>query len=281
MTPSPTDTSCPRCGASITVPETGLNMVCEYCGHEAPVPDFDQRRKAQERDETHRRKLEAREQTERHRREREQQKKAEHAREKKRNKRDRASQARRRRWGARLATIPGCFVAIIILAATLAAPAYGLFQAGLLDAFVGGGGTTAHAAARKALLSSGYTVAANAQAVRLLGSHGDVPTVNLRSDLCYAFAVGSEALITSMNLSGPTGSSVASRSERAYGQVLTYCPESTGIHQLEVQLDQQFGRYTWSWAWKTKTTSPSTSAGSSTSVPRAPRSNTKRSTRGR
>jgi len=283
MTPSPTDTSCPRCGASITVPETGLNMVCEYCSHEAPVPDFDQRRKAQERDEAHRRQLEAREQTERHRREREQQKKAEKAREKKRNKNERTSQARRRRWGARLATIPGCFLAIIILAATLAAPAYGLFQAGLLDAFVGGGGATAHTAARKALLSSGYTVAANARAVRLLGSSGDLPTVSLRSDLCYAFAVGSEALVTSMTLSGPTGSTVASRSERAYGQVLTHCPASTGIHQLNVQLDQQFGRYTWSWAWKAKTTSTSTgsSTGSSTSVPRAPRSNTKRSTRGR
>lgn len=277
MPPTSADTTCPRCGASIAVPETGLNMVCQYCNHQAPVPDVEQRRKAMEREAAHRRHLEASEQKERHRREREQQKKVEREREERHNQHGRVKRAHRQRWAARLATIPGCLLTIFITAVVLVAPAIGLFEAGMLDAFVGGGGSTAHSAAQKALLSSGYTLAAKPQQVRLLGDSGDLPTVELRSDLCYAFAAGSEALITSMNLSGPTGSNVASRSERAYGQVLTHCPESTGIHQLQVQLDQQFGRYTWSWAWKAK----AGSTNSSQTVPRAPRFNTRRSSRNR
>ena len=287
MASSPTDTSCHRCGAGIAVPDTGLNMVCQYCGHEALVPDADARREAMEREAAHRRQLEAREQKERHHREREQAEKAEREREKQRNKREGAKRARRRRWGARLATIPGCLMAIVIIAASLAAPAIGLFQAGLLDAFVGDGGTSAQASAQSALVASGYTLGAHPQQVRLLGGSGDVPTVELRSDLCYAFAVGSEALITGLDLAGPTGGSVASKAERAYGQALIHCPESTGIHQLQVRIDQQFGRYTWSWAWKAKPSSASPSSSSSgsrstsTTVPRAPRSSSKRGSKKR
>jgi hypothetical protein len=291
MAPTPDDTTCPRCGASIAVPETGLNMVCQYCNHEAPVPDLEERREAMEREAAHRRQLEAREQKERHRRERKQADKADHQREKQRNKRERAKQARRRRWGARLATIPGCLMAMVILAVSLAAPAIGLFQAGLFDAFVGNDGSSALASAQSALVASGYTAGSHPQQVRLLGGSGDVPAIELRSDLCYAFSVGSGALITSLDLASPTGSTVASKGERAYGHALIHCPESTGIHQLRVQLDQQFGRYTWAWAWKAKpsSTSPSSSSGrsssssssSSSSVPRAPRASGKRSSRGR
>ncbi len=279
MPPSPTNTTCPGCGAGIPVPETGLNMVCEYCSHEMPVPDVEQRRKAMEREAAHKRELEAREQKERHRREREEQKRAQRERDKAHNRREQARQARSRAWRARLATIPGCLMALVIIAISMAAPAIGLFQAGLLDAFVGDGGSSAHSGAQKAMISSGYTLSANPGSVRILGSSEPI-TVSLRDDLCYAFSVGSGALITSVYLEDPTGSTVASKAERAYGHLLTLCPDSTGIHQLFVQLDQQFGRYTWSWGWKAKATAPTTST-KSQSIPRAPRSSSKRSGRKR
>ena len=283
MPASPTDTSCPRCGAGIPVPETGLNMVCQYCGHEAPVPDMEQRREAMERHAAHQRQLEAREQKERHRREREREQQAQREIQARKHQREQARKARRQRLGRRLATIPGCLLTLVIIAISLAAPGVGLYQAGLLDAFVGSSGASAHSAAQRALLSSGYTAAAQAQQVRLLGSSGSLPTVELRQDLCYAFAVGSGALITSVEVLGPTGSVAVEKNERAFGHALALCPEASGIHQLRVEVDQQFGRYTWSWAWKAKAGSPSTSTGSSSSssVPRAPRPTSRRSSKKR
>jgi uncharacterized Zn finger protein (UPF0148 family) len=274
---SASDTTCPRCGAGIPVPETGLNMECEYCGHDMPVPDVEQRRKAMEREAAHRRELEAREQRERLRREREAEQRAQRARDKKQRKREAARQARRGRWRARLATIPGCLMALVIIGISLAAPAVGLFQAGLLDAFVGDDGSSAHASAQTAMLNGGYTVAAHPQLLRLLASDSDRPTVELRSDLCYAFAVGSGELITALSLEGPSGEAVVEKNERAYAHVLTHCPETSGIHQLEIGLDQEFGRYTWSWGWRAKVTAPAAPSRSTSPT----RSGTRRSSRRR
>lgn len=261
-----TPTTCPACGAGMAVPEQGLTMTCPYCGHEAPVPDADDRRRAQERERT---RTEARE--EKRRREREAQERRERERrerktEERRRAKEKARTSRRRRWAARIASIPGCLMSLVILAICLAGPAVGLWQSGMPQAFLAGPGAEAHDSVAAGATAVGYAqgVSAREAWVTAGGEHEQV--VELRGDLCYALSVASGTPISGIRLVDPAGAELAASRELAFSHQLIACPEATGIHRLLVSLDKGHGRYTWSWSWKeVSAAKPAVKGGSSSS----------------
>jgi hypothetical protein len=264
MAAGPTNITCPGCGAGVPVPATGLSMTCPYCANEMPVPDQAERRKAMEREQAHRRELEKREQGERHRRERERERQRDKDRERVANKRERTRRERRNRWARRFATIPGCLMGIFIFGVSLGAPLIGLWQSGMFDSLIGDPGEKRHNAAQASLIAASHTAGSEPQVVRVFEGDADHPTIELREDLCYGLALGSGELITQVTVTGPSGGTVLSKNERAYAHALGLCPEISGLHQVDLTLDQAYGRYTGSWAWRAKPASTSESSETST-----------------
>lgn len=262
--------TCPGCGAGVPVPATGLSMTCPYCANEMPVPDLAERRKAMEREEAHRRELEKREQKERHHREREREREVAREKKRRRERQERGKRERKQRWARRFATIPGCLMGMVIFAVTLIAPLIGLWQSGMFDSLIGDAGEGEHNAAQASLVKAGYTAGSEPRAVRIFEGAADHPTVELRSDLCYGFALGSGELITGVVITDPTGGTALSKSERAHAHGLGLCPETSGVHQIELTLDKHYGRYTWSWAWRAKPTTTSTSTRTTSTTRTAP-----------
>ncbi len=234
-------------------------MTCAYCGHEAPVPDVEERRRARERErvreEKRQREVEAREERKRQERRR--------TRKQRRREAEKKKQARRHRWARRLASIPGCLMTLAILAICLAGPAYGLWQSGVLHAFAAGSGAEAHDGAVGAATAAGYALGSPSTEVWAMSGGEHEQVLELRGDLCYSVSVASGTPISRVRLLTPDGSDAAESQELAFAHQLFHCPEKTGVHKLLVTLDKGYGRYTWSWSWKAQASGSSSSKATS------------------
>ena len=198
-----------------SIPPTGLQMTCEYCGLTQPVPDADKRRTRMEREA---------------KRAAEQRKKAEERARRQAEREGQSRQQRRRSTASWLLTLP---LKLLPLALVV-----GLFYyLGGYELFFGDDGAQALAQEISRLEADGYRAVGPPASERFVTGVSTF-TVGMERGQCYAVAVGSGRPVRSLRLRTST-----TAPNRARGSVV-HCPPRSGASRVELVLGGP-GRFSW------------------------------------
>lgn len=215
---APKTLKCPECGAITSIPSTGLEMTCEYCGLTRPVPDADKRRRAMEKAEERRRKAEEAARRKAEQRERD---------------RERARGERRSARGWR-------FYTFVVVMLPLAITGYSLYSAGLFDSLIGDPGAEEFERLSRELAAQGYEPV-GPSAVKGARATMAKLFLPLEPGSCYVLGVSSGVPITRIQLLARRTVSAAPNHVRG---TVSHCPAKRATLKAMVQLAED-GRFTW------------------------------------
>jgi hypothetical protein len=201
-----------------SIPSTGLEMTCEYCGLTRPVPDADKRRKAMEKAERQRRKAEEDARRRAAQRERD---------------RERSRDERRSARGWRL-------FGVLVVLLPLAITGISLYSSGLFNSLIGDPGADEFDRLSRELVAQGYEPVGPST---VKGARATMASLFLPMEQgsCYVLGVSSGVPITRIQLMARRTMSVAPNHVRG---ILSHCPARRVTLKAMVHLAED-GRFTW------------------------------------